>query len=218
MSLEYLCPPAFLFFLYAFTQIIIDIFQGMFNTALLKFIISIVITIGLNYLCIKGFRIISWLIVFIPFVFLAVVTSILLFGLGLDPSGGKILIRSSEDKDDVNKDIRNEYKSMYDSHHHITKHNNAPDIFNYGVVGVTSDSNHEQHTPKMEEKTPFKSESLTKENNITEKEPKIYVKPDVSEKNTNTIQNKSLHKTEDQECTYGKYPLCHINTQIITDP
>lgn len=241
MSLEYLCPPAFIFFLYAFTQIIIDLFQGMFNTSLLKFTISIVITIGLNYLCIKGFRIVSWFIVFIPFVFLAVITSILLFGLGLDPSSGKLIVHTSQDEQHVDHDIRDKYKSMYAKYYdnlnhktnvHNTNNDNGdePDIFNYGAIGVKSHSSNDHHIHNNEKTKSLNHNTFQKKNDTTNKQENV-ISTDThlmkktknindSPHDTKTIQNNSLYKNENDEnhnCTHGKYPTCQINTQIIPD-
>jgi len=63
-----LCPPALIYLFFCAAQIIIDLYKGLYNTAVFKFIIMIMITILLNALCQGGLGIISWMIVFIPFV------------------------------------------------------------------------------------------------------------------------------------------------------
>lgn len=90
MFLEYLCPPALLYVAFSLTQIIIDIFKNMYNTAFLKMIVTIIFTIALNTLCNQGLSIISWFIVFIPFIALSIITTLLLFAFGLSPTTGKI--------------------------------------------------------------------------------------------------------------------------------
>ena len=86
-----LCPPALLYVVFSVTHIIIDIYKQLYNTAFLKFLVMILFTLLLNLLCKKGLGIISWLIVFIPFVTMAIITSILLFIFQLSPSiGGDI--------------------------------------------------------------------------------------------------------------------------------
>ena len=84
-----LCGPALLYVGFSLVQIIIDIFKELYNTAFLKFLIMIIFTIVLNILCDLGLGIISWLIVFIPFIFMTVITTLLLFVFGLDPKKGK---------------------------------------------------------------------------------------------------------------------------------
>ena len=85
-----LCAPALIYVAFSLTQIIIDTFKGLYNTAFFKVIIMIIITILLNSLCQAGMGIISWIIVFIPFIFMSVIVAILLFVFGLDPATGKL--------------------------------------------------------------------------------------------------------------------------------
>jgi len=87
-----LCAPALIYIAFSLTQIIIDTFNGMYNTAFLKVIVATIITILLNALCQSGMGIISWIIVFIPFIFMSVIIAILLYAFGLDPATGKINI------------------------------------------------------------------------------------------------------------------------------
>lgn len=90
-----ICAPALIYLAFSLTQIIIDTFKGLYNTAFLKFIVMIVITILLNALCQSGMGIISWIIVFIPFIFMSVIVGILLYVFGLNPSTGMIDFNSS---------------------------------------------------------------------------------------------------------------------------
>ena len=83
-----LCGPSILYLGFSITQIIIDLFKNMYNTAILKFMIMIFFTLILNVLCSKGLTTISWFIVFIPFILMTIITSILLFVFGLSPSSG----------------------------------------------------------------------------------------------------------------------------------
>ena len=83
-----LCGPAILYIGFSLVQIIIDIFKKLYNVALLKFIVMIIFTIILNILCNLGLSIISWFIVFIPFIFMTVIVTLLLFVFGLDPQKG----------------------------------------------------------------------------------------------------------------------------------
>ena len=90
MLINNLCGPALIYLIFSLTQIIIDIFKQLYNTAFLKFIVMIIFTTLLNILCQKGLGVVSWMIVFIPFIFMTLITSILLFTFGLAPSRGKI--------------------------------------------------------------------------------------------------------------------------------
>ena len=74
-----LCAPALIYMIFSVTQIIIDIFKGLYNTALFKCVIMIMITLLLNALCQQGLSIISWFIVFVPFILMSVIVTILLY-------------------------------------------------------------------------------------------------------------------------------------------
>ena len=89
MNINDLCAPALLYVAFSLTHIIIDTFKHMYNTALLKFVIMIIFTFILNLLCQRGLGIISWFIVFIPFITMTVITTLLLIVFGLHPSSGK---------------------------------------------------------------------------------------------------------------------------------
>lgn len=91
-----LCAPALIYVAFSLTQIIIDTFKGLYNTALLKVIVMVIITILLNALCQSGMGIISWIIVFIPFIFMSVIVVILLYVFGLDAATGKLNMKCDE--------------------------------------------------------------------------------------------------------------------------
>ena len=91
-----LCAPALIYIAFSLTQVIIDIFKGLYNTAFFKFIVMIVITFLLNALCQSGMSIISWIIVFIPFIFMSVIVTILLYVFGLDAATGQLKFKCDE--------------------------------------------------------------------------------------------------------------------------
>jgi hypothetical protein len=88
-----LCAPALIYVAFSLTQIIIDTFKGLYNTAFFKVIVMIIITILLNALCSSGMGIVSWIIVFIPFIFMSVIVAILLYVFGIDPATGKLNVK-----------------------------------------------------------------------------------------------------------------------------
>ena len=90
MLIETLCAPAILYLGFSLTQIIIDTFKGMYNLALMKSVVTIVFTGVLNILCTRGLTAVSWLIVFIPFITMTLITAILLYIFGLSPITGKL--------------------------------------------------------------------------------------------------------------------------------
>jgi len=74
-----LCAPALIYLVFSLVQIIINIFNGLYNTALMNIIIATLITSLLNILCINNLKTISWLIVFIPFIFMTIVTLLIVY-------------------------------------------------------------------------------------------------------------------------------------------
>ena len=79
-----ICSPALLYLIFSITQIIIDLFQEAYKKASMKFIIMIIFTLMLNILCKKGMTPISWLIVFIPFILMTLIITILLYVFKVD--------------------------------------------------------------------------------------------------------------------------------------
>jgi|TARA_B110000037_G_scaffold17268_1_gene17820 hypothetical protein len=90
MVLKTICPPALIYLVFSITQVAIDTMRGMYNLAFIKIWVALVFTILLNYLCLSGLGVISWLIVFIPFILMTIIVSMLLIMFGLDPATGKI--------------------------------------------------------------------------------------------------------------------------------
>lgn len=92
MFVENLCGPAVLYLGFALTQVIIDLFRKAYNTAIIKSAVAVVFTTVLNMLCRSGLTVVSWFIVFIPFVTMTLVTAVLLYVFGLAPFTGDLTI------------------------------------------------------------------------------------------------------------------------------
>jgi len=86
-----ICPPALIYIVFSLTQIIIDLIKGLYNTAFMKFIVMSIIGFLLNLLCLGGLGIISWIIVFIPFVLMTIITAMLLYAFGLNDTTGSFV-------------------------------------------------------------------------------------------------------------------------------
>ena len=84
-----LCAPAIIYLIFSITQILIDTFKGLYNTAFMKVIVTVMVTLLLNILCEKGLSVVSWIIVFIPFILMTVIVSVILYIFGLDAATGK---------------------------------------------------------------------------------------------------------------------------------
>jgi hypothetical protein len=85
-----LCAPAIIYLIFSLTQIIIDLFKELYNTAFMKTIVMAMVTLLLNILCEQGLSVVSWIIVFIPFIMMTVIVSMLLYIFGLDASTGSL--------------------------------------------------------------------------------------------------------------------------------
>jgi hypothetical protein len=85
-----LCAPAIIYLIFSITQILIDTFKGLYNTAFMKVIVTVMVTLLLNILCQRGLSVVSWIIVFIPFILMTVIVSMLLYFFGLDAATGSL--------------------------------------------------------------------------------------------------------------------------------
>jgi len=73
---------------FSLAQILIDAFKGLYNTAFMKFVVAILVTLLLNGLCDGGLGVISWIIVFIPFILMTFVVAMLLYIFGMNAAIG----------------------------------------------------------------------------------------------------------------------------------
>ena len=78
MAIEDICSPAIIYVAFSFVHILIDIFKNLYNDALVKFVIMLVFTTVLNILCERGLGVVSWLIVFIPFITMTLLSQLVL--------------------------------------------------------------------------------------------------------------------------------------------
>mgnify|MGYP006127831527 CR=1 FL=1 len=110
MILDKLCMPAILYIGFTLTHITIDLFNKLYNTAILKFVLMIIFTTMLDLLCKSGLTVVSWIIVFMPFILLTAITLLLLFSLGLSPDQGflKYEILNGNDVNPEDNDVNPE--------------------------------------------------------------------------------------------------------------
>ena len=94
MDLSGLCPPALLYVAFTGAQVLIDMMRGFYNTAFIKTAVGVIFTVTLNLLCARGLSVVSWMIVFIPFVSLTIITTLLLFTFRLHPKKGLVEVRN----------------------------------------------------------------------------------------------------------------------------
>jgi len=94
--LEKICSPALLYLAFSMIQITIDLFQGDFETSLLKFIIMFIFTAILNILCLNGYTKLVWFIVIIPIILLTYVSSILFYVFGINPGKSSVHVQKPQ--------------------------------------------------------------------------------------------------------------------------
>ena len=114
-TINKLCSPALIYLVFALTQIIIDIFKSLYSQAFFKFIQMIFFTLLLNILCTRGLGIVSWIIVFIPFILMTVITGILMVVFGLDPASGDYTVDVDESKNNKEDNVDNNSNNDSDS-------------------------------------------------------------------------------------------------------
>jgi len=100
-----ICLPASVYLIFSFTQIIIDTIKGLYNSALMKVIVTFMVTLLLNILCEKGYTSVSWMIVFIPFILMTVIVSILLYVFGIDTATGGLNYKTNHNNSSLNNGI-----------------------------------------------------------------------------------------------------------------
>jgi hypothetical protein len=81
--------PALIYLIFAACHVSIDVYKADYNSAFIKMVVGIVFTFLLNTLCVNGMSLVSWIIVFIPFMLMTVIAAVLLFVFGLNPATGK---------------------------------------------------------------------------------------------------------------------------------
>jgi|SaaInlV_150m_DNA_3_1039698.scaffolds.fasta_scaffold01187_9 hypothetical protein len=141
MAFSTLCPPALIYLVFSITQIVIDTVKGQYNTAMFKLLISLLFVVLLNSLCANGLGIVSWVIVFVPFIFMTVIVSILLVMFGLDPGSGRLKVYDRETKilDTRQEQIKqNQVELASNKNNIIDKAKNTMDAVNTSTASIVS--------------------------------------------------------------------------------
>lgn len=85
MFFSSLCIPALVYLIFMMVHVIISTFEGNYNDAILNVILGILMTLLLQVICLRGMSIISWVIVFIPFIFYTYMIMIIGYVFGINP-------------------------------------------------------------------------------------------------------------------------------------
>jgi len=133
MVLKAICPPALIYLVFSLTQVAIDTMRGMYNLAFIKIWVAFVFTVLLNYLCVTGLGIISWLIVFIPFILMTIIVSMLLLMFGLDPKTGTIKKPQLTSQEEKAVSVAENLTKQYDEPNQYNKPNqyDEPNQYEY---------------------------------------------------------------------------------------
>lgn len=117
-TIRLLCKPALIYLIFGITQVIFDMYGKFFELALVKLIVCFLITFVLDTLCKSGMTSIAWIFIFIPFMLMTIVISILLLALSVnykDVSSHKNQNTTPLDKlKDIYDDNRIEYAYVFD--------------------------------------------------------------------------------------------------------
>jgi len=84
-----LCGPVIVYIAFSTTQILVDLYRGMYNTSFIKVLVTVILSLTLQVLCEMDLTLIAWMIVFIPFVTMTIFTALLLFVFGTSAITGK---------------------------------------------------------------------------------------------------------------------------------
>jgi ABC-type bacteriocin/lantibiotic exporter with double-glycine peptidase domain len=92
MILNYLCPPALLYVVFFMINIVVEISEGKYKTALTQTIICIIFTSILQLFCMADMSILAWVLVFIPIIMYTYMVLIIFLVFRMNPQSNKQLI------------------------------------------------------------------------------------------------------------------------------
>lgn len=101
MLIDRLCSPALIYLAFSIIQLILDMSHGKFKLAIAKLFVTLIFTYLLNLLCEQKLTKISWIIVFIPFIFMGYISLLLVYALGFSDKNGNDIIIKNEEKENT---------------------------------------------------------------------------------------------------------------------
>ena len=196
--IQSLCPPAFLYLMFSLANVVFDLFNGMYNAAMVRSITATLITTALNFLCSKNMSIISWFIVFLPFLLMTYLVGILLFTLGLDPTTGPIDIEYPRTVDPTEE-------VMVDPRVQAARDNALNDVQNNSVETTeeTQEENVEETTES--DRTLFEKLIHVIDTHKAEEEANTQQETSESESFTLTVNKQNLLSYDDNETNYASF-------------
>ena len=86
MFFSNLCSPALLYFVFVLIHVVMEMKEKNTKGAILQLLLGITMALVLQILCMRGMTIISWIIVFIPFIFYTYMMILFYYVFGVEPS------------------------------------------------------------------------------------------------------------------------------------
>ena len=80
------CSPALIYLIFVIIHVVMEMKEKNTHGAILQLLIGIMMTLLLQVLCMRGMTILSWIIVFIPFIFYTYMMILLYNVFGVEPS------------------------------------------------------------------------------------------------------------------------------------
>lgn len=115
MLIDRLCSPALIYLAFSIIQLILDMSHGKFKLAIAKLFITLIFTYLLNLLCDQKLTKLSWVIVFLPFIFMGYISLLLVYALGFsDKNGNDIPVETSDKENNEDTEESEEEISTLD--------------------------------------------------------------------------------------------------------
>ena len=193
-----MCIPTIVYVVFSLVHIIIDFYKGNYTTAFIEILVTVAIALLLNFLCAHNLTMLAWLIVFIPFIFMTIVTSIMILFFSKNPN----------DRHDRDRKDRHDRHDRHDRDRHDRNRNNSNhDDYEDQTNSPSSQSPREQKTPMTDDDLSKKIDMHIKEN--------IY---NIQASNGNEISNNKNSKGHLNELCNNKYTKNNINEEETGTP
>jgi len=173
MVLSELCSPALIYLVFSIVQISIDTLKQQYNVAFMKTLVAFLFTLLLNNLCVRGLGVVSWIIVFIPFVLMTLVISILLYVFGLNPTTGRVMFDDKTQPPSEYVDARIEAAKENAITTKSTSKPIADTAADYDSTKQTPEVNDTQETDEPKQTSTKQDNESTSKHNYTIKEKSI---------------------------------------------
>jgi ABC-type bacteriocin/lantibiotic exporter with double-glycine peptidase domain len=95
MILNYLCPPALIYVVFSFINVVLDLSDEKYKDAFTHTIVAGIFTCMLQLFCMANMPFLSWVLVFIPIVLYTYMTLIIFLVFRNDPNNNIILKKNN---------------------------------------------------------------------------------------------------------------------------